>query len=136
LIVVDASLMIGWLLREPELQAGRTVRQMLPEQTLVVPSHWPLEIANALRTNVRRKRIHPAQLEEIVSQLSFLEIIVEQASGVESVTALATFALEHGLTSYDAAYVALAMRMDAPLATLDGDMRSAAMNLQINVIPE
>jgi predicted nucleic acid-binding protein len=136
LIVVDASLMIGWLLREPEAQIGRSIRQTLPERTLIVPSHWPLEIANALRTNVRRKRIDAAHLDDIAAQLSLFDIVVEHIGEIEYVTPLVRFALDEELTAHAAAYVALAKRMDAPLATLDADMRSAAIRHHVAVLPE
>ncbi len=135
MIVVDASLMIGWLLREPEVQFARPIRQTLPEQTLIVPSHWPVEIANALRTNVRRRRIDAQDLDLLVEQLSALEIVVEHAAETEQLATLVRFALSEGLTANDAAYVTLAKRMGAPLATLDEDMRAAARRNDVMLLP-
>jgi predicted nucleic acid-binding protein len=39
---------------------------------------------------------------------------------------LLALAEQHGLTSYDAAYLSLAQRNRLPLATLDDDLRKAA----------
>jgi predicted nucleic acid-binding protein len=38
------------------------------------------------------------------------------------------------LTSYDAAYLELALRRQLPLATLDEDLRRAAMSLGVEVL--
>jgi len=42
----------------------------------------------------------------------------------------------YGLTSNDAAYLELAMRTSLPLATLDGDLRSAAKKAGVRCLPE
>lgn len=38
-----------------------------------------------------------------------------------------TLAERHGLTAYDAAYLALALETNLPLATLDNQLRAAAV---------
>jgi predicted nucleic acid-binding protein len=48
---------------------------------------------------------------------------------------LITFATDQQLTAYDAAYVMLALRLGAKLATLDNAMRRAAGRLHIDVLP-
>jgi predicted nucleic acid-binding protein len=45
------------------------------------------------------------------------------------------FAVTHGLTSYDAVYVQLAIQHEATLATLDKAMRRAATRLNIPLLP-
>jgi predicted nucleic acid-binding protein len=42
----------------------------------------------------------------------------------------------HHLSSYDAAYLELAMRLGLPLATLDKNLRKAAQAEGIAVLPE
>ena len=42
---------------------------------------------------------------------------------------------KHGLTVYDAAYLELALRHDAPLGTLDDDLRRAAEAENVMVHP-
>ena len=48
---------------------------------------------------------------------------------------LLSLALRFQLTSYDAAYLELAMRASLPLATLDKDLRSAARKVGVTVLP-
>lgn len=43
-------------------------------------------------------------------------------------------ATEHRLTGYDAAYLELAQRTGLPLATLDGDLRKAAVEARVALV--
>jgi len=92
----------------------------------VVPSIWPLEIANVLAIAARKNRITTARRQQFLTLLQNAPITVDASSikGVfGSITALAD---QHRLTLYDASYLELAMRRGLPLATLDGDMQKAA----------
>jgi predicted nucleic acid-binding protein len=134
-IVIDASLAIAWLLQEPELMAAPDVYETLPEQTIVVPSHWPIEVASALQVNVRRGRISLDTFDEITARLAMLQPTVDVAIPLDEVDVLTRFALDQKLTVYDAAYIQLAARYDAPLATLDGDMRASGKRLNLPLLP-
>lgn len=135
MIVIDASLAIAWLLQEPELMAAPDVYETLPEQTIVVPSHWPIEVASALQVNVRRGRISLDTFDEITARLAMLQPTVDVAIPLDEVDVLTRFALDQKLTVYDAAYIQLAARYDAPLATLDGDMRASGKRLNLPLLP-
>ena len=135
MIVADASLMISWLLNETDVVVAEDVYNLLAEDTLLVPAHWALEVANALRTNVRRGRLSPAVLEIIQERLGKLVIVPDASVSPADIAALVVFAVDQRLTTYDACYVQLAARSRAPLATLDRDMRAAAARLNIDVLP-
>jgi len=134
-IVIDASLAIAWLLQEPELMAAPDVYETLPEQTIVVPSPWPLEGASALQVNVRRGRISLDTFDEITARLALLQPTVDVAIPLDEVDVLTRFALDQKLTVYDAAYIQLAARYDAALATLDGAMRASGRRLNLPLLP-
>lgn len=135
MIVVDASLAIAWLLQEPKVLAAPAVYESLPHEVILVPSHWPIEIASALQINVRRGRIPLDAFDAIVERLAILKPSVDAAVPIEELDVLTRFALAQGLTVYDAAYVQLAARYEAPLATLDEDMRSASRRLNLTLLP-
>ena len=135
MIVIDASLAVAWLLQEPELLAAPDVYEALPEEVIIVPSHWPVEVASALQVNVRRGRIPLDTFDTIIAKLASLEPTVDVAVPIHEIDTLTRFALDQRLTVYDAAYVALSARYDAALATLDNDMRAAARRLNIQVRP-
>ena len=62
MIVVDASLMVAWLLEEPNLTPTLGLDQVFEREALVVPPHWWAEIGNAFVVNMRRGRIPRDQM--------------------------------------------------------------------------
>ena len=64
-----------------------------------------------------------------------LQPTVDVAIPLDEVDVLTRFALDQKLTVYDAAYIQLAARYDAPLATLDGDMRASGRRLNLPLLP-
>jgi predicted nucleic acid-binding protein len=135
LIVVDASLMVAWLLDEPEHALAEDLDKLLDRETLVVPSHWPIEVGNALLVNIRRQRVRPSQLQELMQECATLAILVEPSFQLERIGLLARLAVEHGLTLYDAAYIQIAIEKSIPLGTLDRPMRVAAQRLGVACFP-
>jgi predicted nucleic acid-binding protein len=135
LIVLDASLVIAWLVTE-QLPAGDTdVYNDLPDNVLVVPSHWPLEISNALRSRIVGKRLSVVDFHDIMERFDLLNVEVQSPLELDEIGPLARFAVTHELTTYDAAYVQLALQRRVPLATLDHAMRTAATKLNIPLLP-
>ena len=135
MIVLDASLMIARILREPHAGLDPDLFSLLDTNQIVVPAHWPTEIANALRTNVRRGRIAQADVKAIVGFLSDLQLTVSAPVQIHEIEGLTSFAVTQGLTAYDAAYVRIAMENAARLATVDQAMRAAAQRLNIQLLP-
>lgn len=111
--VIDASVLVAWLI-DGEAD-GQWAEQVVLARDLVAPHHLPAEVANVLRRLEAAGRVGPetaslahADLLELPIALVPYEPLAERA-----------WVLRRTLTSYDAAYVALAERLDAPLATLD-----------------
>ncbi|MCX6608333.1 MAG: type II toxin-antitoxin system VapC family toxin [Acidobacteria bacterium] len=94
---------------------------------LHVPSIWPLEIVNALLQGVRRKRLPAERAKEFLEQLKALEFRIDPVPTLADLARLYGLAGRHQLTSYDAAYLDLAMRTGLPLASLDDALRKAAI---------
>jgi predicted nucleic acid-binding protein len=136
LIVVDASLMTAWLLNEPALTAGFDANEIFSDSRVSVPSHWPIEISNALRTNLTGGRLGPVDFHAIVERLDLLNVRVEPAIELDEIISLAQFAAAHDLTAYDAAYIQLALSRRCALATLDNAMRRVATKLGVNLLPD
>lgn len=135
MIVADASLMLAWLLNETDVIVGEDVYNMLADETLLVPAHWSVEIANALTVNLRRRRLTSWLLDAIQERLQKFVIVVEPPVPRAEIGLLVRFAFDQRLTTYDACYVQLAAQSRAALATLDEDMRAAAKRLRIDVLP-
>lgn len=95
-------------------------------KTATAPHLWALEVANILLTTERRGRIDAAKRRLMAEALRELGVI-EQPHTQESVFGdIMELASRHRLSSYDAAYLELAIRLGLPLATLDKALRAAA----------
>lgn len=133
-VVLDCSIVLALFLDDEQPPLAIALLDYLPDLELHVPAIWPSEFANALVSAGRRRRLTPARAREILSQVARLSLRID----VETATAERLFAVasEHGLTAYDAAYLELAQRCDAALATLDKALARAAGKAGIGVFTE
>ena len=132
--VLDASVSLGWLIDNPPSPYAVRIRQLMVNGGRpIVPVHWILEVANALLTAYRRKLLH-RPLAEILADVDALVPFVEIDDFPDTLGTVVGVGQRHNLTSYDAAYVALAARRNLPLATQDRAMISAARALKISVV--
>ena len=125
MFVVDASIVLAWCFDDEASPDADTVLERLGREEAVAPAHWPLELANALRTAERRGRVDAAGLARLRGLLAALPVEIVP---VELTTALWSVLDEtrvHDLTAYDAAYLGLAAFRGVPLATVDGRLRAA-----------
>jgi predicted nucleic acid-binding protein len=124
--VLDASLTLQWFLEdETDRKYSLSVLSSLAEKRALVPVLWFLEGGNGLLMAYRRKRISLDQVEGFLTRLKALPIDAAQPNPSE-ILALPTLAHQHGLTNYDAAYLAVALIANLPLATTDNNLRRAA----------
>ena len=132
--VLDASVALGWLINDPASAYARGVEKaMIDGARPVVPVHWHLEIANAILTAARRKALR-RQTSEILADIAGLLPFLERDDLPDDIGMLVNTGQRHQLTSYDAAYVALAARRSLPLATQDKVMMAAAQRLKIPIL--
>jgi predicted nucleic acid-binding protein len=134
--VVDASATVAMLLEETEQVVSHDSFDILTEKELIVPSHWPAEVGNALLVNVRRGRLSPDRLSAIVERLNIFRFQVQQPPQPDEIVDRLQGALTNGLTYYDALYVQLAVEQRATLFSLDRQMRRVAKAIGINVLPD
>jgi predicted nucleic acid-binding protein len=134
LIVLDASIVVSWLLNEPGFPASE-LNEALTSNRAIVPAHWRLEVGNALLMAVRRKRIDFGRLTQISIELQGLDVSIEPPPEIDRISELIELAEVQDLTLYDAAYVHLALTSNSTLATLDNAMRQAAGRLHIGILP-
>jgi len=105
--------------------------ERVAESGMMLPSHFWYEFSNVLLTNERRNRIANAQVEAALDLVEQLPHRLEPpARPVETMH----LARKHGLTAYDAAYLELALRLGAPLATLDRRLAQAARGEGVTVV--
>lgn len=121
MIVVDASALLEPLLRSSE---ARPVERRLFEsgETLHAPHLLDIEVAQVVRRYVAQGEIDEARGSIALTTLS--QIPVRRYPHGFLLPRI--WALRNNLTAYDAAYVALAEALDAPLLTRDRRLANAA----------
>jgi predicted nucleic acid-binding protein len=103
----------------------------------VVPAHWILEVTNGLLLAARRGRLRrPDEDIEILERLGALSIRVDPDTAAHGWRETPFLARRLGLTTYDAAYLELAIRLDAPLATLDSGLAHAASLAGVGLVTD
>jgi hypothetical protein len=93
---------------------------------------WPLEVANVLLVAERRGRLSEAQASRFLELLAQLPINVD--SSPSDVAGIVATGRRHTLSSYDAAYLLLAERLGAALATLDKLLAKAARKAGVHLL--
>jgi predicted nucleic acid-binding protein len=119
-IVLDASAAIEWLLQSP---AGVKIDQRIfaVSESLHAPHLLDLEVAQVLRRYVRDQAITAHRGQEALEDLRDLPL----NRYPHDFLVPRIWELRATLTAYDAAYVALAELLGAPLLTCDGKIVSA-----------
>jgi predicted nucleic acid-binding protein len=125
MLVVDSSAALSWALRD-EQGSGLALLEAMVEEPAIVPVHWILEVTNALRMAVQRARLQPDERHAIVERLNNLSITVDAETVPRGWGEIPLLADRFALTTYDAAYLELATRLDLPLATMDKALARAA----------
>ena len=126
---------MSWLIGEEATPLPYELPVFLSGTEIIVPSHWPVEVGNVLRTHMRSGRLSHEDLNAILDRLDLLGIIAEPPIPVDDIGPLANFAFIHNLTAYDAVYVQMAFHRQVVLAKLDRAMRDAAGKLNIALLP-
>ena len=123
-VVIDASIGVALARDEPASQesAARISELHSEGRRLFVPSVFWLEVINVLG---RRYRAEPPQLLEALVELEAIGLETVELDRPMLLLALDAVA-RHGLTAYDAAYLALADAADARLLTGDAELATAA----------
>ncbi len=122
-VVVDASIALAWAFPDEQTAAADAALERLAVEDGVVPALWWFEVRNALIAGERRGRLDVAATTTFLRQLARLPIVVDQAPDGAVVLDMAR---RYRLTVYDAAYLELASRVGATLASADRDLIAAA----------
>ncbi len=134
-MVLDCSVTMSWLFADEASKKTDALLPLLIEQGAVVPTLWHLEVANVLTQAQKRNRISAAQVAERISLLEQLPISVDSQTSQRGLREILVLATEYQLSSYDAAYLELAMRAAVPLATVDKALLKAASKAGVETYP-
>lgn len=127
--VLDCSVTLSWLFVDEQDAYALSVLRSLTQARAVVPAIWPLEVANGLLMAERRQRSTEADTTAWLQTLASLPIEVEEAPAALTFSQVVSLARGHQLTSYDAAYLELALRRKLPMATMETKLREVAQRI-------
>jgi predicted nucleic acid-binding protein len=132
-LVLDSSVVGCWCFPDEANPIADLAFEQVGAGAAIAPVLWWFEVRNVLVVNERRGRIDPPGSAAFLADLALLRIDLDRQADGEMVLALAR---SHRLTVYDAAYLELALRADAPLATLDEQLARAARAVKVPLLGE
>ena len=132
--VVDCSVALAWCFLDEATPATKKLLDRLGSESAVVPGWWFVELTNVLVVAERKGRIQPDQIAEFIALVESFDLEVDDEAPGRAFGHLLPLCRAHGLTSYDAIYLDLALRRQVPLATLDEHLRKAAKKLGVKLL--
>ncbi len=123
--VIDNSVVSGWYLENQASPYSEAIAQRLRDDRAVAPAIWELELSNVLRTACLRQRMTAEKAQQVLAGIAKLPIKVDRVGAPPH--ELLALALRFGLSTCDAAYLELALRLQLPVATLDAALKDAAL---------
>lgn len=124
--VIDASIVVAAL--SPDEQDENALSTIAPffRGGGFAPGLWSLEIANVLLTKCRRGVLTLADGDQVWRIIARMPIDEHHFETGQVAAKIRPLAVKHGLTSYDACYLQLALDKAVPLATADRRLAAAA----------
>jgi predicted nucleic acid-binding protein len=134
--VLDNSVAMRWLLASQkatdQAYAERILHSFIDAEA-VVPHLWHLEATNVLLGAERSGALNSGEVERFIVQLEVLPIQRDTLTARQAFSRTLGLARAYKLSSYDAAYLELALREGLPLATLDKALKKAAKQADVTL---
>ena len=132
--VLDNSVALAWCFEDEQTPAVLELLDRVSDSGASAPMLWPLEALNGLFAAERRRRLDAAKRATLAAFLRELPIRLDTETAGQAWEDTARLAERFRLTVYDASYLELAQRRRLPLASLDKDLRKAAISAGIEVL--
>ena len=132
--VLDASVTLAWCFDDESTPAAWALLDRLRTTPGHVPALWELEIGNILLGAEKRRRITEARTALFLGILGELNIRVEPDLPGRAFRDVLPLARAQRLTTYDATYLELAMRLGLPLASKDAALVRAAHAVRVKTL--
>ena len=132
--VLDASVALAWCFDDESTPAAWALLDRLRSAPAHVLALWTLEVGNILLSAERRRRITQARTVEFLGILDELDILIDPDLPGRAFRDVLPLARAQHLTTYDATYLELAMRLGLPVASKDTALIRAATALRIKTL--
>jgi len=130
--VIDCSFSSALFLPDEKSDAVRKFfLEMKNTDQLMVPQLWWYETGNVLNMSLKRKRLNHNEAVSVIDLLKKIKLVTDVESGPEYIHRLFELTQLYGISSYDAAYLELSIRMKCPLMTLDAELIVAAREIGV-----
>jgi predicted nucleic acid-binding protein len=127
---------LSWLLPDEDNDLSIAARnELLTAEAVWVAAHWHLEICNSLWMAERRKRLDAKGIAEAVALFTQLPVKIDPETALRAGSETLALARQHTISVYDAAYLELALRRGAVLASFDGPLRTIAKKISVPLLP-
>lgn len=127
--VLDNSVTMRWFFGDGkplELIYASKVLDAIKAESALVPATWGLEVANVIARAEAKSLVTEARSGAFLEMLDGVDIEVDTATFAHALSDTLQLARRYNLSSYDASYLELALRLGITLATLDEDLQKAA----------
>ncbi len=131
--VLDGSVALAWCFTDEADAYADAVAHQLSKRQAVVPVIWHLEVTNAMLVGERRGRCAQTDTKNWTTFLSALPLFVDEHFPSRFFGDVLSLARAQTLSTYDAAYLELAMRRRLSLATLDARLKAAAAAVGVSL---
>ena len=133
--VLDNSVAMRWCFESAaHPYADNILNRLATGEDAVVPVLWFYEASAVLSREQNRGTLAAPKAEDFIAELQALRIAADVESAARVFGDVHRLALTYRLTSYDAAYLELALRRSLPLATLDDDLIRASKAAGVTVL--
>ena len=135
-LVVDCSFIMSSVLPDENQEKIEEIYYHISQNVykVYVPAIFYLECGNVLVSSLRRNRITEEQYLDYVNLLSMLPVNTDKfCASSESLYTVGNLAKKYNLSSYDASYLDVAIRMEALVATLDKNLIASCKILDIKL---
>lgn len=134
--VLDCSIAVSWCFEDEASDLCDALLERVRDEGALVPSLWHLELGNVMIQAERRGRVMSADVTTRLELIGDLPIVTDGETPLRALHEILALARAENLTTYDAAYLELAIRRGLPLATNDKRLRSAGKNTGVQIIPD